>query len=160
MEPEKPVQENAADNTDEQQPTVAQQAKEVAAKNADSEAKDGLAVDMNSTPAEQPVVDEKAKSKDTDKPKHHRNASLGLAVGVAIIITVVLVLLGVLAYQNSDVSTNVEEDAQTNQVDLGPVTGDEIQSQLDSVDSGLEELEQDLEDVNESALTDDTLELE
>lgn len=161
MEPE--TKSEAAPAAKTAEPTVAEKAKEAAA-NADKQEEDIV----KPTSSEPGVMDKKLDEVDVDEqlqtektvPKKH--ASVGLAVGVAVIVAVVLILLGVLAYQNSDVSPDRDEQDATTELagDQAPVTEEEVQTELDSAEAELNNLEKQLDDLGSADLTDENLNLQ
>lgn len=96
--------------------------------------------------------------------KSERHSSIGLAIGVAVLVALVLIALGVLAYQNSDVTTDVDEDTMTTETEQ-PVSSDEfseaqVDETLTELETDLQELDQELEQLGEEDLTDEALDLQ
>jgi len=111
------------------------------------------------------ATEEPAKPVDANSSMPRSGTSVGLTVGVAVIVAVVLVLLGVLAYQNSDSTSDGTNESElplnTSQGETtGPVTSDEVLIEFDNIESDISELETQIDELGETDLGDEALELE
>lgn len=114
---------------------------------------------MNNQPSENIPLDDRPDNEKTDRPEVNVVYAVALAIGLALCI----VLVGVIAFKNSDISTDTEVlESAANLEDLNypdELTNDQMDDEITKIVDVINDLDANVSELDNQDLSDESLEL-